>query len=73
MKNKGKFKLDLNPVYKTEKWFDLKRLEFVEKTIQRHLDNPRKDNKKSLQRLRAERTRLRKKYLIGQVIEIEYI
>tara|TARA_Y100000052_G_C2949193_1_gene86012 strand:+ start:1679 stop:1903 length:225 start_codon:yes stop_codon:yes gene_type:complete len=72
MKNKGKFKVDLNPVSGSEKWFDFERLGFIEKAIQRHLDKPRGDSKKSLKRLRAERTRLRNKYLIGQVIEIDF-
>ena len=72
MKNKGKSRIDLivekNPFTlfsDSEQWFDFERLEFIEKVIQRHLDKPRGDSKKSLKRLKAERTRLRNKYTMG--------
>ena len=80
MKNKGKFKIDLNPVSGSRKWFDFKRLEVIEKSIQNMLENSHLEKlrvgidnyKKSLKTLRGQRTRLRNKYLIGQVIEIDF-
>ncbi len=39
-------------------WFATERLKFVNKVIQKHLDNPRASSQKALRNLRAEKTRL---------------
>jgi len=68
-KNNQKFFISGNDV---NKWFDLERLEFIEQTIKKHLKKPTARSKKDLKRLRAERTKLRNKYSMDKVEQIEY-
>ena len=68
-KNKQKFFLSGNDV---DKWFDLERLEFIEQTIEKHLEKPTAKSKGHLKRLRIERTKLRSKYSMDKVEQIEY-
>ena len=68
-KNKQKFFLSGDDV---DKWFDFERLEFIEQTIKKHLEKPTARSKGDLKRLRAERTKLRDKYSMDKVEQIEY-
>ena len=45
-----------------EKSIELERIEFINKAISKHLKTPRTKSKSALKRLRAERTRLKKKW-----------